>query len=326
LTALLTPQEFDAFFEARLRGRLTELDVERRNLLGRVVTGITIAAALFFVAFLFVQRGAFPIGFAIGPAVIALALTAWKVYGPYKAYKGRYKAEVLRELVEFLDPALKFQPESGLCETTFRESGIFRTGVDRYSCEDLVEGTLAGTEVRFSEVHAEYKTTTTDCKGKRRTQWHTIFRGILFSADFNKHFAGRTYVVTDFAERSFGFLGAMLQSAVGTHGELVKLEDPDFEKEFATYSNDQVEARYILSPALMHRILEYRRKAKKAVQLSFVGSRVYVAIPYATDLFEPTFFRSLVDPEPLRTYLDALSLAISIVSDLNLNNRIWTKA
>ncbi len=320
--ALRTTQELDAFFNTRLRVRLTKLDGERRALLGWFLTGLTIGLALFIIGLLLAVRGGFDLGFAVVPWAITMALTGLKMHGPYEAYKGSYKAEVLRELVEFIDPALKFRPEAGLGEAVFKECGIFRKEPERYACEDLVEGRFAGTAVRFSEVHAEHKITHPDGK----SHWHTIFRGILFSADFNKHFAGRTFIVTDYAERRFGFLGTMLQSAAATHGELVKLEDPDFEKEFATYSSDQVEARYILSPALMQRILEYRRKAKKSVQLSFIGSRVYVAIPYDSNLFEPTFFRTLVNVEPIQKYLEALSMAVSIVEDLNLNNRIWTKA
>lgn len=45
------------------------------------------------------------------------------------------------------------------------ESEIFLTDPDRYQGEDLVWGTVGETERHFSEVHAEYKTVTTDKDG-----------------------------------------------------------------------------------------------------------------------------------------------------------------
>ena len=57
----------------------------------------------------------------------------------------------------------------------------------------------------------------------------------------------------------------------------------------------------------------------------FVGSMVFVAISFSRNLFEPKLFSSLTDFENIREYYDDLDLAISIVDDLNLNTRIWSK-
>ena len=143
--------------------------------------------------------------------------------------------------------------------------------------------------------------------------------------DFNKHFKGRTVVLPDTAEKLFGGLGKLFQSWNIGRGELVKLEDPEFEKEFAVYGNDQVEARYILSTSLMKRIVDFKRKTGKKIFLSFVGSRVFVAVSFRKDLFEPKVFSTVLAFEPIQEYFEDLQLAIGIVDDLNLNLRIWTK-
>ena len=70
-----------------------------------------------------------------------------------------------------------------------------------------------------------------------------------------------TLLYPDTAEKMFGKFGQSLQSLNGkmAHGgrDVVKLEDPEFEKEFVVYAHDQVEARYVLSPSLMRRLLEF---------------------------------------------------------------------
>ena len=79
---------------------------------------------------------------------------------------------------------------------------------------------------------------------------------------------------TDTAEKMFCFIGTKLQKMNKARGELVKLENPEFESEFAVYSDDQIESRYILSPSLMERILSFKKQTKKSIQLSFIDSRL----------------------------------------------------
>jgi hypothetical protein len=145
-----------------------------------------------------------------------------------------------------------------------------------------------------------------------------IFKGLFFVADFNKHFRGKTFVLSNDA-------GAKLQALHKAKGQSVQLEDPDFKKLFVAYSNDQVEARYILSTTLMERLVNFRRKAKRKIQISFVDSLIYVAIAYDEDLFEPKLFTSMLDLRPLQEYFEIMQLMLGIVDDLNLNQRIWTK-
>ncbi|MDD3276584.1 MAG: DUF3137 domain-containing protein, partial [Kiritimatiellales bacterium] len=123
----------------------------------------------------------------------------------------------------------------------------------------------------------------------------------------------------------FGKLGQTLQGIGKSHGELIKLEDPEFEKAFAVYSTDQVEARYILSPALMRRMLEFKAKTGTKVYFSFTGDEVNIGISSTKNRFEPKLFSTVLDIEMAREFVDDLQLALGIVDDLNLNTRIWTK-
>jgi hypothetical protein len=257
----------------------------------------------------------------IGAVALGAGLFKWMSAGYVKAFKNG----VVNPIVQFIDPGLIYLPESGISRSRFQASGIFHHRIDRYHCEDLVRGTAGQTPIEFSELHAEYKTETRDSKGRRQTHWHTIFKGLFFIADFNKHFKGRTFVLPDTAEKLFGRFGQKLQEIGKSHGELVKLEDPVFEKEFAVYSTDQVEARYILSPALMQRMLEFKRKTGSTVYFAFTGGEVNIGIASTKNRFEPKLFSTVLDIEMAREFVNDLQLALGIVDDLNLNTRIWTK-
>jgi len=163
-----------------------------------------------------------------------------------KQYTANYKDTVIQKLVSSIDPSLKFEKDNGIRESDFNRCRLF-SSPDRYSSEDLVHGKYGKTEFQMAEIDAEEKRTSRDSKGKTKTSYHTIFEGILLTADFHKHFGGETYVLPDHAWGNWGTTA-------------VQLEDIEFEDEFSVYSTDQVEARYILSPAMMRRILELKNK------------------------------------------------------------------
>jgi hypothetical protein len=320
-----TIQDFENFYHTDLRPVLEDFENRRGKICGKL-TGIGIGLlVLLGTALAAIPPLRADLTNMIFPVIMAglLGGAAWWFFT--KDFIREFKLLIIREVVAFVDPSLSYAPQAHISRGEFEASRIFKHRIDRFRGEDLVSGTIGKTDMRFSELHAEYKTTTTDSKGRRRTQWHTIFKGLFFVADFNKHFTGCTVVLPDTAERLFGFLGKKLQQLNLARGKLIKLEDPEFEKAFAVYGDDQVEARYILSTSLMKRIMDFKQSTGKPIYLSFVHSNVIVAITTGKDMFEPRIFRSLLDFGLVREYLEDLQLAIGIVEDLNLNTRIWTK-
>jgi hypothetical protein len=145
---------------------------------------------------------------------------------------------------------------------------------------------------------------------------------LFFIGDFNKHFHGRTYV---YSERNpqIGFF-TKLFSSFTWNLEKVKLESPEFENKFIVYSNDQVEARYILTPSFMERLLKLQELMGDKTSYSFVDTKINVAIPINDALFEPSLF-SKNDYNKLGNYYNTVHIVFDIIDELNLNLRIWSK-
>jgi Protein of unknown function (DUF3137) len=80
-----------------------------------------------------------------------------------------------------------------------------------------------------------------------------------------------------------------------------------------------------LSPSLMQRLVDFTKKARRDTFISFINDKIYIAIKYDEDLFEPKLFKNMVDFTPVREYFETLQLMMGIVEELNLNRRIWTK-
>jgi len=105
----------------------------------------------------------------------------------------------------------------------------------------------------------------------------------------------------------------------------VRLENVDFDNTFFTQANHQVEARYILTPSLMEKILELNKYADSTISVSFIWSNIYIAFPLKHNYFEAPIFESLLNADVLEKDLNMLRLMRHVVEELDLNTRIWTK-
>lgn len=130
-------------------------------------------------------------------------------------------------------------------------------------------------------------------------------------AEFNKVIKNETYVYTSGGKWLSRF-------------KRVKLEDPVFEDRFNVYSDDQIEARYILTPAMMQRITELEIRFDSKLFMSFIGNHVFIALGNHNNYFEPNVSKE-ISAETVNEVVAEIDSCISIIDDLDLNTRIWTK-
>lgn len=333
-----TIEEFRTFYSNDMLNDLQKLDDERKAIVKKVIRNffiyllivVGLIALSLFINFQIYDKwidgeGAnVPVTIAVILSIIGIFILGGVNRKAKRGFNQSFKNNVIGRIVKFIDESLKFESDQYIAYNDFHRSDIFRQHADRYYGDDLVYGKIDKTDISFSEIHAAYKTTSSDDNGSKE-KWQKLFDGIFFIADFHKNFKGRHFVLPDFAEKSFGSFGKFFQKMNKGRGQLIELEDPEFEKEFAVYGNDQVEARYILSSSMMRRILEFKKSRNKNIMISFVDSRINIAIPYTRRLFEPRFYSSLLKQEKNEEYFCDLNSAISIVEELNLNTRIWGK-
>ena len=174
-----------------------------------------------------------------------------------------------------------------------------------------------GVPIRLVEAHLEERRTSGSGKN-RRTRYVTVFRGLLVEVDFHKKFNGRTVI-----SKEQGWFD--LFKSWGMPGEHVKLESPQFENLFDVYSSDQVEARYLLTPAFMERVVALSRHFGRGMQLAFDGGNLYLAGPRSGDMFESgSIFSNLTDPKLIQETLDEFGIIFDIIDTLQLT--VKTKA
>lgn len=329
-------KDFASFFRERLSAELEPLESQRKEIVRRtwlwiaLIVPIGIAATFLLIL---IKSHDFFIELALRIArAVTLSAT---LFGPTamvrklrEDYDEEFNACIIRPLIKFFDPNLDYSVDGRVPYEVFTRSRLFsKISSKTYTGKHLISGILGKTRMCFSQVKADtFKINRPQKIDGPKESYTQVFNGIFFTADFNKDFAGLTVILPDRAEKLLGSIGQMLQDGQTEFGELVKLEDPEFEREFVVYSSNQIEARYILSPALMRRILDFKMRSQRTFHMSFAGSSVNIAIDMGTDLFEPRLFRTVLDPKIYESFWNDLSLLAGIVDELNLNARIWTKA
>ncbi len=322
-------EAFKAFYESELKKELIALDEVRKRYMkfnSLFLLGFFLAVAIVvWVKYQFQPRAEIIIGLVLAFAV-ALIIVGVYVYKETKDlnYKQDFKNRIIKSIVHFISEDLMYKANQKISPSNFKKSRLFLSSIDRYRGDDYVAGKIDQTAIQFSELHVQYKTTSNNSKGQRQTRWHTVFKGLFFQADFNKDFEGSTVLLPNYLGKKFTFFKKI---AGATRKEkYVKLEDTTFNENFNCYSTDDIKARYILSPALMQRINSFKDNyPKNPVSISFVDGAIYVAISYSKDLFEPTYFSSLVKRNMMLSYFEDIKLVVDIVEELNLNTRIWSK-
>lgn len=303
---------------------LNTLEVDRKKIASTYSVCYTVfgIAAVLIIGGILVGAAPVAVILSLIPIIVGIVMI-FQIDGDARKYKAAYKTTVVATALKSINESLTFVPQSGLPEYEFISSELFTTEPDRYKTQDLISGTADKTAFSFAEVHAEYKTET-QTKNGTRTEWHTIFEGIIFVADFNKNFEVSTVV----RPKDFGSsVGAWFSKNVFSFGntEIVQLENTDFDNQFVTYSRNQIEARYILTPAMMERILNLNNKCDETISISFISSKMYIAFPLSHNYFEAPIHTSLLVPDLLTDDLSIVQFMHDIVHEMDLNTRIWGK-
>ncbi|MEM7638752.1 MAG: DUF3137 domain-containing protein [Pseudomonadota bacterium] len=183
-------------------------------------------------------------------------------------------------------------------------------GYDSRKFEDLIEGDRA--ETHFSLV--ECKLTEEQGSGKNR-RTVTTFQGLLFHIQYPDRFLGRTLIARQGWWKGF-FGDKSLQK--------VDLVAKELEDNFTIYSNDQVEARALLTPDRMERLIALERHFKGGkLRGVFEGDHLTLALE-ADDQFEAgSVWKPLVDPDRYISALTEIGLVCDVID--GFLTREWVK-
>jgi hypothetical protein len=234
------------------------------------------------------------------------------------------RADIKLRSLRFLDPNIVFTPQVAFPKDLYNLCGL-PSDYDSARAEDHCSGQVGETRYELMEVAVHKVRKSKDSKGNTTTTYVPVFVGLIFKADFNKNFEGYTTIRRDYAESKFGFIGRSAQRLMSSASsqKLVELENPQFEEKYKVESSHPVEARYILTPDFMERILELDARYP-GVQLAFRDGAAFFAIPYGRNFLElGNDFQNVTSS--VENLLSDLITVLEITEAMKLNERIWNK-
>jgi hypothetical protein len=106
----------------------------------------------------------------------------------------------------------------------------------------------------------------------------------------------------------------------------VGLESPEFAALFSVYASDPVEARYILTPNTMDRLVDLARTVGRPLFAAFDRRRVFVGVDDGKAAFAALAAGSEKAWDEVRGFAALVDNARAIVEELDANTLIWGKA
>lgn len=309
-------EQLKLLYNNQLKPHLQSVENDRLYIKKRVIAVLVIGLLMLFGVAIIPNQIAMWIVIVL--LLISLLWTTGTSIVKYFTYRHEFKDKVVKEVVKFINPEYKYDAYQHISVDDFNLSNLFNKA-EMCRGDDFITGKIDKTQFSYSEITAGSVP-----NNNQNTKIKSVFRGLFFYADFHKELTGETYVLPDTAEKLLGKIGQKFQSA-NKKGELVKLENVEFEKQFVVYSSSQTEARYVLTPLMMEAITKIRNKHKLKLHFSFIGSRVNCAIKFNKNLFEPRVMSSGVSFTDVEYMHELFGLIETIIKDMNLNIRIWTK-
>ncbi len=262
--------------------------------------------------------------------------------------KSSSKSEIFSVILKFFGD-FTFTAKPNISVSQFESTGLIPK-YKREENEDYVIGDYEGVKVELFESILSLTEKNTDLlKTKEDNKFVTTitFQGLFVKFQMNKNFNGKT-VVSDGTAKTKGL-------------KEVILEDPEFKNIWAVHSDDQVEARYLLTVTFMERLKELntfisqfndfgsrenifsgtkrklfsKRMRSKAfstrllrnettdrIQCCFQNDTIFLMIPSDKDFFQSnSIFEPLNFIDDSRKVLNEIGMIFKMVDILKLNQK-----
>lgn len=248
----------------------------------------------------------------IGIYFIALSYlaTIFYIYQSVNIYQTSIKTKIFPCILDFIGD-FHYSPKVSDKVLQYKDNGI-TPSFDQENSEDHIHGDYKDVSLDLFETHLQ------KWKGfgrSRRRQ--TVFNGLIIDLRVSKNFIGKTLVKAD-----RGTVGNWFSKTLPSF-ENIKLKDTQFEEVFEVYSNNQKEARCLLTTNFMERLLELIKIFDSSkIELCFENNSLFLMVPLRKPMFEPG---PITEPEDFiddaQSLLKEIHLIFQIVDTLQLNMR-----
>ena len=222
-----------------------------------------------------------------------------------KNYKNRAKEIVLEKLLSYIG---NFKFGSKYFENNMEDLHNIHLFDDfnEFDFDDMFTGQYKSLDVDITEI--DLKKITGTGKNRREKQ---VFKGILIITPILKKYKSSCYTLV----KPNSKLNLRYK-------DRIHLEDVEFEKYYDAYSNDQIEARYMLTTAFIQRMTQLAKKESgKNISICFEKGYVYIAVESNKDWFEIPILQPATKITNYRAIILEIITLLKIIDSLNLDKK-----
>jgi Protein of unknown function (DUF3137) len=293
--AHMSDAQFDTLYRDRIEPLFRTGEADRLKAVAtfrqRISLGAPLALALAVATFLYFHEGVAAL--IVGAIAGVVAFTV--AYLPLQKVADSVKAASLNAISEAIGVRYRGSDAPLASLSRFKSLDLL-PGYDRSHFEDFFHGERQG--CAFDLCEAKLEDERRDKDGDR--EYVTVFRGQIIRIAFPKAFLGVTVV-----KRDIGVFNALRGM-----GELkrVTLGDSTFEKAFEVYSSDQVEARYLVHPVFMERLIHLEQAFNgRKIRCGFQDGDLLIAVEGENKFEIGDMFKPLADPARARKIVDDIA-------------------
>lgn len=194
----------------------------------------------------------------------------------------------------------RYEPDKGL-EKRYFDAANFIKNYNKYSACDYMSGSLeSGKSFAISEIVV--KNEQRDREGRQSE--FILFSGIFGMMTANNEYNFDLNITPDFNNKYLNQMMNDLKKMLGANKNVVRLENPEFERYFEVYSDNQVEARKVLTINFMEKLLNLRKKMKKKITVIYKSRIIYFFIEKGTIINEKLLLKHGITKETMDNTLN----------------------
>ncbi|MGO2131320.1 MAG: DUF3137 domain-containing protein [Halomonas sp.] len=337
------PEGFVEYYTGTIEPQLERFDEKRRLGVKLMIAG-GVVVVLDLVALFWLNSQGVTSSMVLVAGLAVAALAGLGVFLTYRKTRQLVKTALVEPGCRFLGYDYVQKPRDFPVEQFYDLRLIRRRQQTSTQVEDGISGTYNGIGFRLCEVEIRDRSNQDkEQKSSSDKNKNLLFRGVLFISEFPRNFTGETRVLHS------AHLSLLPKSALdGSRLESVHLEESKFSQSYHVYSNDQVEARYLLNPRFMELLMElvarfnpspelppdqaeaieqswiYQKMMDVANSLSvaFVDNQMLIAVGTRENRFEGgSLLKSLKDRQRVEQLLEELQVVPQILDTLSLEGK-----
>ena len=337
-------KSFHSIYHKEIAPVMREFEPERKKLLGKLIRKL-VFMSISAIALIVVSL-TFKIWYLLLlPAVIIISCV-FDISKSDRIFARRLKDVVMKRLICSFGDINWVPNREVISELQLRSSGIFSDFTIR-EADDTFAGSYRGVKFEISE------TVLKENFNKRKDGFAVpVFKGVVINFPMNKTVKNTTIVAS---RGDLMILGAPVvltiipvllfiffphePATVKTLGlvlilwaayllkiksmKSVKLEDPVFSRKYKVYSSDQVESRYLLTPAFMERLNNIKTAfGVWKIKCSFYNDQLMFAISTNKNVFEiGSLFTPMGSPKQFERFFSELASIFMMIDYFKLDEK-----